>query len=83
VLLRVPDRYAERLDPTNLDGLRLDLEIYTEPLERARDLRKLRPSGGEGGEGHIAGGTADGLKVDMNGSPGGKAGRSTLDYRRR
>jgi hypothetical protein len=49
VLLRVLDHHAERPYPTNLDGLRLDLEIYTEPLERARDLRKLRPGGGEGG----------------------------------
>ncbi len=59
------------------------LKLSEIELERARDLRKLRPGGGEGGEGHVAGCTADGLKVNVNGSPGGKAGRSTPDYRRR
>jgi hypothetical protein len=70
VLLRVLDRYAERPDPINFDGLRLDLELHAEPLERMRDLRERYPSRGEGGEGHVAGGPADRLEVDVNGSPG-------------
>jgi hypothetical protein len=70
VLLWVFDSYAERPDPANLEGFRLDLEIYAEHPDHVRDLREWRPGGGEGGERHVAGGTADGLKVDVNGVPG-------------
>ncbi len=75
VLLRVIDSYAKRPDPTYLDGLHHDLEIHAKPLNRVRDLHELRPSGSESGESHVTRGTADGLKVNVNGSPVGKAGR--------